>query len=382
MCTVSDSYTYSCLQESIRDEGLKPLYFIREFDIYHHWGKVESDSDLYNYQATQCSSRTNEDSVTGELDCKVNKSTLMQAICSQPLVNPYMFRHVLSCEYVVKYSGSQMTPADDMSIELRRNNSINNAILQCSRLSIGFDLNCYLATKQSKFSSESGPINVPHPLSMLFRSHAACVKPNADQEACDVFFTVSVTRPDAIKGTSPCGQTQFQCEDNHCISDSLVLDGKPDCLDGSDEGDGILSCWDSDWLTDNCSKCETPACRCSIQYFQCHHGGCILWSKVCNGVDDCPRGTDEVECDYQLVPDSVMQYFTCSMSNTTIPQTLVADLIPDCPHMEDEMPPYQISDLRHTCESPDNIPCVPGHPRCFPFYHLCLYDHDSHGMLR
>ena len=369
----------SFLQESIRGDVLKDQYLISELDIYHHWGKVPSDSDLYSYQVKQCMARTNSE--TGELDCNGNKSPFIRTICSQPLKNPYINTHIARCSYVVQHAGSHLRDAVDMSIQLH-NNSIINAALQCSRHSIAFNHTCYVVVNQSELNSESRPTYAPHSVYMLFMSHAACVLPNTDQIPCEVFMSLAESQPAVITGTDLCGQTQFQCHDNHCISDSLVLDGKPDCLDGSDEGDGILSCWDSDQLTNNCSKCQTPACWCSAQYFQCLSGGCLLWSKVCNGVDDCPRSTDEIECDYAVVPESVMQYFTCDKSGTTIPQTLVADLIADCPDMEDEMLPYQITNPLHTCESPDNIPCVPGHPRCFPFYYLCLYDRDSQGMLR
>ena len=49
---------------------------------------------------------------------------------------------------------------------------------------------------------------------------------------------------------------EFQCDDSTCISQSLMCDGKEDCLDGSDEALGL------------CGSC--PANK-----FQCDDGRCI-----------------------------------------------------------------------------------------------------------
>ncbi|KAL9987310.1 hypothetical protein ACROYT_G001594 [Oculina patagonica] len=56
-----------------------------------------------------------------------------------------------------------------------------------------------------------------------------------------------------------------------CVKDSSRCDGKPDCLDNSDEIN----------------------CTCLQNQFQCPSGKCLAAEKLCDGYKDCPDGSDE-----------------------------------------------------------------------------------------
>ena len=75
------------------------------------------------------------------------------------------------------------------------------------------------------------------------------------------------------------------------------------------------------------------------------------------------------------------ELFYCSSSSEddVIPISRVMDLIPDCLNAADE---FMAIEPQVSCLSPQEIPCVPFHTKCFPFKGLCTYDHDQHGHLR
>lgn len=78
-----------------------------------------------------------------------------------------------------------------------------------------------------------------------------------------------------------CSSNEFTCGNGACIPDSFTCDGTSDCLDGSDEADGL---------------CVTQQPTCAPQQYMCASGHCIELSKVCNGVKDCEDNSDEKGC--------------------------------------------------------------------------------------
>ena len=132
----------------------------------------------------------------------------------------------------------------------------------------------------------------------------------------------------------------------------------------------------------------------------------IPWYRVCDGFTDCLHGEDEASCvQYIQNPDQLPKVlhninlnnqghlvegeeslFVCNTSSKTIPMSWVDDLVPDCisnsstPEDEPQLTDLQQVDLG--CKDPHFLPCLLGHPRCFPIHDLCQYDLDQYGHLR
>ena len=207
-----------------------------------------------------------------------------------------------------------------------------------------------------------------------------------------LYHAWSIVHPNSPTNTSThhlfkCPFGLFQCKDGHCVSPLVINDHNSDCPDGTDEI-GICD------TSNDCDICKFPNCVCSSNLYQCAQGGCILWDRVGNGQQDCKFGEDELvfaeinnprhrplPCSaYDISPCvNYTNYrpFLCYKTNISIPGEWVNDLIPDCPMSEDEPPQteYIVNDCYPLLQ------CTPGHPRCFPVYGLCIYNHDKHGHL-
>ena len=180
----------------------------------------------------------------------------------------------------------------------------------------------------------------------------------------------------------PCPDMLYKCKDGTCIHHGY-LDGEKDCPGGGDEKVTNFPCLMSKSLHRLDDRCHD---------FKCTSGEYILWHMVCDGQSDCAGHHDEKLCPVGYKNGRVAKQpeaqFICTQSRVAIPPSLLNDLVPDCPHGEDEQyypNGFNLSlqlQLLTVCVTQGSLPCLLGHPRCFPFDKLCLYDLDINGKLR
>ena len=71
---------------------------------------------------------------------------------------------------------------------------------------------------------------------------------------------------------------------------------------------------------------------CPGKYFKCPQSYCLPWRLVCNGLWECPGGTEEMHCNHTACPGM----FRCKNSSICISVDNLCDLIHDCHLHEDE----------------------------------------------
>ena len=212
--------------------------------------------------------------------------------------------------------------------------------------------------------------------------------------------------------SSSCLSGHFTCHDGTCVLEHYVCDGVTDCPDNTDELDCDHVCTFADGtnatdMKDCLSSCTSSNCTCSDLYFHCTLGGCIPWSRICNGINDCPNDEDEEICEFYYLGSSSLRHITqnidtlnleddtgpflkefhCGGGNT-IPLTLKNDLVPDCLDQSDEEEYHNFlkqgskttySTKMSLCDGPEQTTCVQNFPGvCYPRHLYCI--HELHQL--
>ena len=171
-----------------------------------------------------------------------------------------------------------------------------------------------------------------------------------------------------------CPFTSFECRSGECVPLSSYLDDKNDCYDMSDEmvntrhlqGQLYLTMRPPSKITFNgigSFKVERlhNTSECPITHFLCPTKLCLPVYLICNGVNDCKGGVDELDCDTYTCPG----YYRCYRSQVCLHPDHVCDAIKQCPEQDDEM----LCDLK----CPDQCLCQGLAFVCHSPFNLFLY---------
>ncbi len=222
--------------------------------------------------------------------------------------------------------------------------------------------------------------------------------------------TTDTTLLNIVCGDAPslanimCLSGHFQCSDGTCILEHYTCDGRTDCPDLSDEEEcsHLRSFYDLLVLEgkDCHSGCAPGVCTCHQLYFQCQYGGCVPWSRVCDGRNECPHGEDGQLCLFY------QEDVTSSVSITQKPGAPVLATIGNLQDNSTKTPPgyenvhfftppsteYEPFVLSgsslhyfnrvHLCIHPDETTCLKNfYGDCFPRHRLCIFEPISLGRL-
>ncbi|XP_063836880.1 modular serine protease-like [Ostrinia nubilalis] len=179
---------------------------------------------------------------------------------------------------------------------------------------------------------------------------------------------------------SPCGKNEWQCKNGLCINIKGKCDGIRDCPDASDETvelcsgnqcppnayrcyygacvdrsalcSGVKDCADDDEASTRCNnKTQAFSTRdkrevfrrwkrqagCSKNQWQCRDGTCIAFYGKCDGIRDCPDGSDET---FPLCRNSICQsnWFRCTYG-ACVDGTAPCNGLQECVDNSDELLP-------------------------------------------
>uniref|UniRef100_A0A2K5EKE1 Low-density lipoprotein receptor-related protein 8 n=1 Tax=Aotus nancymaae TaxID=37293 RepID=A0A2K5EKE1_AOTNA len=152
-----------------------------------------------------------------------------------------------------------------------------------------------------------------------------------------------------------CADSDFTCDNGHCIRERWKCDGEEECPDGSDESETTCTkqvcpaeklscgptshkCVPASWRCDGEKDCEGGAdeagcaALCAPHEFQCGNRSCLAAVFVCDGDDDCGDGSDERGC---ADPACGPREFRCG-GGACIPERWSGDRQFDCEDRSDE----------------------------------------------
>ncbi len=149
------------------------------------------------------------------------------------------------------------------------------------------------------------------------------------------------------------------------FSVGAVIHGRETCLTGRlVEMVELSATYKQDLSVSHIAACATEVQHtgefCISNQFQCEDGSCVLSHYMCDGVVDCPGGSDEEECSHVCTLSNTTQsvvdhpsicyygcfpatctchplYYHCEISGKCIPASRLCDDVRDCSAQEDEL---------------------------------------------
>ncbi|KAJ0169885.1 hypothetical protein K1T71_014491 [Dendrolimus kikuchii] len=136
---------------------------------------------------------------------------------------------------------------------------------------------------------------------------------------------------------SSCSNNEFECRDGACISSDRVCDNVPDCASGDDEETCSTGSVNFVLAEPIIHRYKRQASRCRRDQWQCRDGTCISFDGKCDGVADCPDGSDETHALCRKVPCQ-SNWFRCTYG-ACVDGTAPCNGIQECVDNSDELLP-------------------------------------------
>lgn len=189
-------------------------------------------------------------------------------------------------------------------------------------------------------------------------------------------YMFCATKPQVVQ----CPDSYMTCEAG-CISEVFFCDGIIHCEGSEDERkcDHLCRAEFATSLLFCLYDCQPDSCTCHELYFHCPKGGCLHSARLCDGHADCAGADDETICspNYGIIHPKDWDESLKRLN----------DFFPDTLDGNDEET-YKLLLTSHTanisnlCNPEKEIPCLRGHPACYPVHGMCVYDHTPDGHMK